>query len=120
MLADGAAAGMTAPTVELLYWDGCPSWPRALAELRDELTAVGLDADAVAVREIVTDTEAQANRFVGSPTLRIDGAEVAPVPDEPAGLTCRVYRTRDGRISPVPDRVDVREALERAIERRRS
>jgi hypothetical protein len=31
--------------------------------------------------------------------------------DEPAGLTCRVYRRRDGRVSPLPDRADVRDAL---------
>jgi len=28
---------MTAPPVELLYWDGCPSHPEALAMLRDIL-----------------------------------------------------------------------------------
>jgi hypothetical protein len=37
--------------------------------------------------------------------------------DEAGGLTCRVYRLRDGRISALPDRADIREALERAIER---
>jgi hypothetical protein len=25
---------MTQPMVELLFWDGCPSHPRALADLR--------------------------------------------------------------------------------------
>ena len=45
----------------------------------------------------VPTTEAERERFVGSPTIRIDGVEVAPEPGEPAGLTCRVYRLRDGR-----------------------
>jgi hypothetical protein len=33
---------------------------------------------------------------------------------EPYSLTCRVYRTRDGRISPLPDPEDVRAAVRRA------
>ena len=40
-----------------------------------------------------------------------------PATSEPSGLTCRVYRRRDGRISPLPDREDIREALRRATER---
>jgi hypothetical protein len=106
---------MSAPDVELLFWDGCPSWPRALAELREEMTTAGLDPDRIAVREVTTDAEAESERFVGSPTIRIAGVEVAPVPEQPAALTCRVYRLRDGRFSPVPDRADVRDALRRAV-----
>jgi hypothetical protein len=34
---------------------------------------------------------------------------------EPAGLTCRVYRLRDGRVSAVPDPDDLRDALRRAM-----
>ena len=51
-------------------------------------------------------------QFVGSPTIRVNGVDVQPPVDgEPTGLTCRVYRRRDGRISPLPDPEDVREAL---------
>ena len=32
---------------------------------------------------------------------------------EPVGLTCRVYRLRDGRVSPLPDPEDIRDALRR-------
>ena len=52
---------------------------------------------------------------MGSPTIRIGGVEVAPEPDEPAGLTCRVYRLRDGRVSPTPDPQDIREAIREAM-----
>ena len=31
--------------------------------------------------------------------------------DEPAGLNCRVYRRRDGRVAPTPDPEDLRDAL---------
>jgi hypothetical protein len=106
----------TAPTIELLFWRECPSWERALAELRESLSEAGLDPDALAVREVATDDMAERQRFIGSPTIRIDGEDVQPPgEDEPLGLTCRIYRLRDGRISPLPDREDVREAIERAL-----
>jgi hypothetical protein len=104
------------PKVELLWWDGCPSYPRALEELRAVLREEGLDPDTVEMREVATDADAERERFVGSPTIRIDGVELAPPgEDEPVGLACRIYRLRDGRISPVPDRADVREALSQAM-----
>jgi hypothetical protein len=101
--------------VELLWWRDCPSWEEALAILRDEAEAAGIEQEAIRVREVRTDRDADRERFVGSPTIRIDGRDVDPPRDEPIGLTCRIYRLRDGRISPVPDRADVREALRRAI-----
>ena len=109
---------MSQPQVELLYWDGCPSHPRALSELRAAMAEAGLDPDTVLVREVDTDQRASRERFVGSPTIRIDGVDVIPPEEEePVGLTCRVYRARDGRIVPVPDPADVREALEAALAR---
>ena len=100
--------------VELLFWDGCPSHPRARAELEAEMATVGLDARAVVVTEVPTDEAASAAGFVGSPTIRIDGVDVQPT-EEPAGLSCRVYRLRDGRYSPTPDPADVHDALRRAM-----
>jgi len=99
--------------VELLWWEGCPSTDKALATLRAVLGEEGLDPQAVVLREVRTDGEAERERFIGSPTIRIDGVEVAPAEHEPAGLTCRVYRLRDGRISPTPDPEDIREAIRR-------
>jgi hypothetical protein len=106
---------MAQPTVELLFWDGCPSHPQALADLRTAMSELGLDADAVVVREVDTDDRAEHEHFVGSPTIRIDGADIQDPGDEPAALTCRVYHRRDGRVSPVPDPDDVRDALQTAM-----
>jgi hypothetical protein len=106
----------SAPTVEFLWWEGCPSSDDALALLREEMTALGLNPDLVEVREMRTDADAQRQAFVGSPTIRVDGSDVQPPDDEPLGLTCRVYRLRDGRVSALPDREDVRETLIKAIE----
>lgn len=102
--------------VELLYWDGCPSHPRALADLRAALAALGHDPESVAVREVPTDAAASEEGFVGSPTFRVGGRDVFPPGDDPVGLTCRVYRRPDGRVSPTPDPDDLRDALRRALE----
>jgi hypothetical protein len=104
--------------VELLWWEGCPSTERALEAVRVALSELGLDAVEVHAREIETDDDARATGFVGSPTVLIDGEDLVPAADgEPIGLSCRVYRRRDGRISPLPDPDDLRDALARAAQR---
>lgn len=105
---------MTAPRVELLWWEGCPSTERARDLLAEALAEHGLDPSLIEMREIKTDSDAERERFVGSPTIRVGGVEVAPEEREPAGLTCRVYRTRDGRVAPVPDFEDIQQAIEEA------
>ena len=99
------------PDVELLWWRGCPSTDEAIALVRDEMRGAGLDPAGLRVREIRTDLEAEGAGFPGSPTVRVNGCDIQPPDDQPGGLTCRVYRLRDGRVSPLPDRADVREAL---------
>jgi hypothetical protein len=110
-----------APTLELLWWEGCPSTGRALEELRSALSELGLQDAEVAMREIRTDDEAEAAEFTGSPTILIDGVELMTLigrggDDGPAGLNCRVYPRRDGRMAPTPDPLDVRAALQMSHE----
>jgi hypothetical protein len=100
--------------VELLWWEGCPSTAKALEELKAALAEQGLDPDGVEVREVTSGEQAERERFFGSPTIRIDGRDVQPAGEgEPVGLSCRVYRLRDGRPSPTPDPADLRDALVR-------
>jgi hypothetical protein len=113
----GAVSDSVPAKVEFLWWRECPSWERALAELREEMKRAGLDPDAVELHEVLTQAEAEREAFVGSPTIRIDGRDLQPPEDEPLGLGCRVYRLRDGRLSPIPDRDDVRAALQGRVAR---
>jgi hypothetical protein len=104
-------------TVELLWWDGCPSHPEALAELQRVLREEGVEAEVSRV-QIEDDAQARRERFPGSPTIRIDGEDIVPPGEgDPFSLTCRVYRTRDGRFSPLPDPEDVRAAVRAAVRR---
>ena len=83
---------------------------------REVMATEGLDPSRLELREIPTDADAERERFVGSPTVRVDGVDVDPNEGEPVGLTCRVYHLRDGRVSPTPDPEDVREAIRRGGE----
>jgi hypothetical protein len=97
--------------VEVLFWKGCPSYPEALALLEQVLGERGVEAE-VEIREVFTHEDAEKLGFPGSPTIRVDGRDVDPESATAApGLTCRVYRHADGRISPVPSRQQLEEAF---------
>ena len=104
------------PIVEILWWRGCPSWERAIEITREQMTRAGLDPDRLVVREIADDEQAEAEGFPGSPTIRVGGRDIGDPSTQPVGLTCRVYRLRDGRISPLPDPADIGAALANASE----
>jgi hypothetical protein len=109
---------MHIPEIELLWWEGCPSTERALNELRQALADVGIRDTEVQLREVRSDADAELAGFAGSPTILIDGVDVVPGGfEESTGLSCRVYRRRDGGIRPTPDPDDLREALRRALAR---
>ena len=83
--------------VELLYFDGCPNHEVLLPHLRDLLASTGVAADLHVV-EIQDTASAERERFLGSPTVRIDGEDVEPGADQRSdfGLKCRLFATPDG------------------------
>lgn len=97
--------------IEFFFFAGCPSHERALEMLRAELEALGIEEELTVV-EVTSDDQATELAFPGSPTIRVNGADIQDPGDEPAGLTCRIYRLRDGRASPLPDLEDLRAALQ--------
>ena len=98
--------------IELLHWEGCPSTPEAIADLEAVLRAHGVDAP-IEVREVTTQAEAEELDFRGSPTILIDGRDVDPdgAHAQRVALACRIYHLPDGRVSPVPSREMLEEAL---------
>jgi hypothetical protein len=97
--------------IEFLYWEGCPSHPEARELLGEVLAEREIDV-AVSEREVRNQAEAEALRFPGSPTIRVDGRDIDPAGAEarPA-LMCRIYRRPDGGVSPVPTREQLEAAL---------
>jgi hypothetical protein len=82
--------------VEILYFDGCPIYLKAEKTLREILEEQGVDAEVELVA-VNTDEGAQEVRFVGSPTIRVDGEDLFPIPDRPEyALGCRMYATPEG------------------------
>jgi hypothetical protein len=77
----------------------------------DVLDARSVEA-TIDVHEVRSDDEAERLAFPGSPTIRVDGADVDPAGGEGRPtLSCRVYRLPDGRVSPVPTREQIERAL---------
>ncbi len=81
--------------IELLYFEGCPSYQMAEAGLR-EVLAEAYVLDPIHRIEIKTEADAQRWNFPGSPTIRIDGADAFEPGATICGLECRVYQTPDG------------------------
>jgi hypothetical protein len=90
--------------IELLYFDGCPSHEEFLPRLRLLMAQAQIDAE-VESRRVESDDAAQRERFLGSPTLRIDGQDVDPSASERTdyGLKCRLYATEEGLRGVPPD-----------------
>jgi len=81
--------------IELLYFDGCPSWQAGLDNLNAALTAEGLEA-RVRLVEVAKDKDAEGLRFLGSPSYRVNSVDLWPEECQQYNLCCRVYNTPDG------------------------
>jgi len=100
--------------ITFLYFEGCPSHAAALARLRQVMAEEGVQAE-IEIVKVETDEQAQGRRFVGSPTILINGQDIDPLPAGiQVALTCRAYRLEDGRISPLPSAAMIRRALRSA------
>ncbi len=95
--------------VELLYFDGCPGFANLVPRAR----ALVAGRAELELRRIESLDEAEAERFLGSPSLRIDGQDVEPDAADRGdyGMKCRLYRTAEGQMHAPPDEW-IRHALE--------
>jgi hypothetical protein len=103
--------------VELLFFDGCPSHEAFLPRLRELLAQAELEVH-VAQRRVQSHEAAQRERFLGSPTLRVNGVDVEPGAGDRSdyGLKCRLYPTSEGLRGTPPDEWVV-DALQQAVGR---
>jgi Polyketide cyclase / dehydrase and lipid transport len=105
------------PLVEILYFDGCPNHggARALVERVSRELAIEPELRLI---EIPDDDSARQLRFLGSPTIRVNGQDVDPQTGErhDYARSCRVYQTENG-FAGQPEERWIRDALERAAGR---
>jgi hypothetical protein len=101
--------------VEVLYFEGCPHHPGLLARLADLIESAGVAAE-IEQRAVEDDAAAQRERFLGSPTVRINGRDIEPGANERRGygLECRLYRSND-RACGMPDDELITAALADAV-----
>jgi len=99
--------------VTLYYFDGCPSYQPALenAQTALRLERWPVDVDTV---EVPSAGDAERLRFIGSPTIRIDGVDVEGPDAETRGyaFACRVYTEADDTVG-WPSVASIRAALRR-------
>ncbi len=88
----------------MLYFDGCPNHEALLESLREAVRSSGVDADIELVR-VEDDAAAERERFLGSPTVRVDGEDIEPGAGARAdfGLKCRLFATPGGLRGVPPD-----------------
>ena len=83
--------------IDILYFEGCPNHMPTVARVKQIAADMGL---AVPVREvqITTPEEAEQWRFLGSPTVLVNGVDIDPKARVQAsfGLSCRVYAGGSG------------------------
>lgn len=97
--------------IEFLFWEGCPSHERALADLIKVMDEQGLEREHLRITELHTQRDAEREHFIGSPTIRVDGVDVEDTGDTGFALDCRIYHRADGTISPLPDPGKIRAAV---------
>ena len=101
--------------IELLVFEGCPNWGPARELLQAGMASLGIIGEIQEI-QVKSPEHAQELNFPGSPTLRVNGQDVAPLPEhfEPA-MGCRTYLVQ-GHRQGLPDAAWVLEALRKAQE----
>ncbi len=95
--------------IRVLYIDDCPNYEPAVELVRRTAEELGVVTDIEFVYIDSTES-ARANRFLGSPTIQVEGVDIDPAARdrEHFGVSCRRYGN-----SGVPPREMIVNALKR-------
>jgi glutaredoxin len=99
------------PHIEVLTFPGCPHAQPALALVERIVSELELDASIRRI-DVADLDQAEGLRFVGSPTIRVNGRDIEPGVGGRSDYTlaCRMYGTATG-IKGEPDERWLRQAL---------
>jgi len=97
--------------IELLTFEGCPN-AQSARELVERVVAESRVEAEIAYVDVPDPEAAERLRFLGSPTIRVDGRDIEPGADARTEhvLACRIYRTEQGSAG-VPDDRWLRDAI---------
>ena len=78
--------------IDILYFEGCPNHAPTVARVKQIAAEMGLTVPVTEV-QITTSEEAQQRRFLGSPTVLVNGVDIDPNARQRASseFSCRVY-----------------------------
>ncbi len=101
--------------IELLYFEGCPSYQTALKCLEEVIKEQKLSVHVEMVKT-ESDEEALKNRFLGSPSIRVNGLDIEPCAQERGkfSICCRLC-PEAGKIAGWPSKDLIRHAIEEAL-----
>ncbi len=87
--------------MRVLYFVGCPNHAPAVELVRGVVAKLGVEAEVVEV-EVTNPADAERLRFLGSPTILVDGVDIEPAARDRVdfGFSCRTY---DGQGTPPRD-----------------
>ncbi len=85
--------------IELLYFEGCPSWKEAEKNLKAVLEELKIK-DPIRYIKVENDEDLIRHRFIGSPTIRGNGLDIEPKARDTRKyfLGCRVYNVEGSLI----------------------
>ncbi len=79
--------------IKVLYFKGCPNHRPAVELVRTVAAELGVDAEIAEV-EVTDQADAQRLRFLGSPTIQVEGVDIEPEARTRTefAFTCRPYK----------------------------
>ncbi|MBA3347680.1 MAG: thioredoxin family protein [Actinobacteria bacterium] len=101
------------PSVEILVFAGCPNAEPVRKRVAHVARELAIEPE-IRVILVPDDEAARSNRFLGSPSVRVDGRDVEPGAEHRTdyAFSCRIYRTPAG-LAGQPDETWLREAMKR-------
>jgi glutaredoxin len=87
--------------IELLYFNSCPTYKKALANIKAALKEKNLQAELRLI-DVESEKKAQNVGFQGSPSVRINGKDLEGR-DEGYSFSCRLYNV-NGKPSTAPSK----------------
>jgi hypothetical protein len=78
--------------IEVLYFEGCPNYGPAVDRLKTVLLRAQLPAEVYEI-QVKDALAANALKFIGSPTIRVNGIDIEPASRvvTETGFACRCY-----------------------------
>jgi hypothetical protein len=82
----------TSVDIKILYFEGCPNHVPAIDLVKQVVAKLGIETEIEEV-EITGPEDVETRRFLGSPTIQVNGIDIDPEARERTdySFSCRVY-----------------------------